>query len=80
LEIVSLFLLLVFQNGYLKEVAINTHPWGREIYSYMPPWIPHRLFVHGKKQGPKPTYSLVYTQKTGYCLFPPITTLHFFGL
>jgi hypothetical protein len=30
-EKVSPILLLVFRNGYIKEVATNAHPWGQEI-------------------------------------------------
>jgi hypothetical protein len=50
-----LVLLLVFRNCYLKQVATNTCPWGPgNHYSKLPPRIPHRHFIHWKKQGPKP--------------------------
>jgi hypothetical protein len=38
-------------------------------YSQLPPRIPHRLFIHMKNQGPKPTYSLVYIKKEGTTYF-----------
>jgi hypothetical protein len=50
----------------------------RNHYSYMPPWILHRLFIHGKKQGPELTYSLVYIQKRDTTCFHQ--SFHFFGL
>jgi hypothetical protein len=70
-------LLLVFRNCYLKEVETNTRPWGQEITIQN-----YHLGFHidissnEKNKAPSPC---VYT-KAGYHLFPPITTLHFFGL
>jgi hypothetical protein len=48
-------------------------------YLYMPTQIPHRLFIHGKKTRAQVHIFLGLYPKTEYCLFPPITTLHFFG-
>jgi hypothetical protein len=63
-------LLLVFQNGYLKEVATNTHPWGLGITIYICQLKFHIDFSSTeKKQGPKSTYSLVYIQKQSTACF-----------
>jgi hypothetical protein len=72
-----LVLLLVFRNCYLKEVATNTRPWGREITIQNCHLGFHiDISCTEKNKGPSPS---VYP-KAGYHLFPPITSLHFFGL
>jgi hypothetical protein len=72
-----LILLLVFRNCYLKEVATNTHPWGWEI-TIQNCHLGFHIDISSteKNKGPSPN---VYP-KAGYHLFPPITSLHFFGL
>jgi hypothetical protein len=72
-----LFLLLVFRNCYLKEVATNTRPWGQEI-TIQNCHLGFHLDISctEKNKGPSPS---VYP-KAGYHLFPPITSLYFFGL
>jgi hypothetical protein len=72
-----LSLLLVFRNSYLKEVATNTRPWGREI-TIQNCHLGFHIDISSieKNKGPSPS---VYP-KAGYHLFPPITSLHFFGL
>jgi hypothetical protein len=72
-----LVLLLVFKNCYLKEVVTNTHPWGQEI-TIQNCHLGFHIDISSteKNKGPSPS---VYP-KAGYHLFPPITSLHFFGL
>jgi hypothetical protein len=72
-----LVLLLVFRNCYLKEVATNTRPWDREI-TIQNCHLGFHIDISSteKNKGPSPS---VYP-KVGYHLFPPITSLHFFGL
>jgi hypothetical protein len=48
-------MLLVFQNGYLKEVAINTHFWGRETTIHICHLGFYIDFLYTKKnKGPSP--------------------------
>jgi hypothetical protein len=72
-----LVLLLVFRNCYLKEVATNTRPWGQEI-TIQNCHLGFHIDISSteKNKGPSPS---IYP-KAGYHLFPPITSLHFFGL
>jgi hypothetical protein len=71
-----LVLLLVFRNCYLKEVATNTRPWGWEI-TIQNCHLGFHIDISSteKNKGLSPS---VYP-KAGYHLFPPITSLHFFG-
>jgi hypothetical protein len=72
-----LVLLLVIRNCYLKEVATNTRLWGREI-TIQNCHLGFHLDISYTEQNKGPRSS-VYP-KAGYHLFPPITSLHFFGL
>jgi hypothetical protein len=70
-------LLLVFRNCYIKEVATNTCHWGQKITiqnCHLGFYI--NISSNEKNKGPNPN---VYP-KVGYHLFPPTTSLHFFGL